>query len=61
MPSLYAIRCPTVPAHTTGWTAIPAQYQSLPLMAPGKPGKNPELVKALQRCPSCIVRFVLRP
>ncbi len=61
MPSLYAIRCPAVPAHTTNWAPIPAEYRSLPLMAPGKPGKNPELVKALQRCPSCIVRFVLRP
>jgi hypothetical protein len=43
------------------WTPIPAPYQSLPLMAPGKPGQNPELVKRLQRCPSCVVRFVMKP
>jgi hypothetical protein len=27
-------------------------------MAPGKPGKNPELVQILQRCPSCVVRLL---
>ncbi len=57
MPKLYTIHCPAVPEHRVGWTPIPAPYQALPLMAPGKPGKNPELVRVLQRCPSCVVRF----
>ncbi len=58
MPNLYAIHCPAVPEHRVKWTLIPQQYQTLPLMAPGKPGKNPELVRLLQRCPSCVVRFL---
>jgi hypothetical protein len=33
----------------------------LPLMAPGKPGRNPELVKHLQRCASCVVRLIVKP
>ncbi len=61
MPSYYTVHCPAVASHRVPWRTIPAAYQSLPLMAAGKPGKNPELVKALQRCPSCIVRFVMRP
>ncbi len=60
MAAIYTIHCPAVPAHRIGWTPVPEQYASLPLLAPGKPGRNPELVKALQRCPSCIVRFVMR-
>lgn len=60
MPALYAIHCPAVPAHGASWAPIPAAYQALPLMAPGKPGKNPELVKALQRCPRCVVRFLMQ-
>ena len=60
MPSLYTIHCPAFPDHRLGWTPIPDPYQSYPLMAPGKPGKNPDLVKLLQRCPSCIVRFVMK-
>jgi hypothetical protein len=61
MPTLYALHCSAVPAHRVDWTVIPAPHDSLPLMAPGKPGKNPELVKRLQRCPSCVVRFVMKP
>ena len=61
MPNLYTIYCPAIPSHRMGWTPMPAQYQSLPLMAQGKPGKNPELVQRLQRCPSCVVRFVMKP
>jgi hypothetical protein len=57
MPTLYTIYCPAVPEHRVGWTPIPAPYQALPLMPPGKPGKNPELVRVLQRCPSCVVRL----
>ncbi len=57
MPKLYTIHCPAVPEHRTEWTPIPSSYQELPLMAPGKPGKNPELVRILQRCPSCVVRL----
>lgn len=60
MPALYTIHCPAVPAHRVEWTAVPEPYQALPLMAPGKPGKNPELVKALQRCPRCVVRFLMQ-
>jgi hypothetical protein len=52
MPTLYTIYCPAVPEHRVGWTPIPAPYQALPLMPPGKPGKNPELVRVLQRCPT---------
>ncbi len=59
MPKLYTIHCPAVPAHGLAWQPIPAPFQDLPLMAPGKPGRNPELVKALQRCPRCVVRFVM--
>jgi hypothetical protein len=40
------------------WTPIPAAFQEMPLMAPGKPGRNPELVRVLQRCPRCVVRFL---
>lgn len=58
MPKLYTVYCPAVPEHRAEWTPIPAPYQTLPLMAPGKPGKNPELVRLLQRCPSCVVRLV---
>jgi len=58
MPKLYTIYCPAVPEHRIPWTPIPAPYQGLPLMAPGKPGKNPELVQRLQHCPSCVVRLV---
>jgi hypothetical protein len=61
MPSFYTIHCRIFPDHRIGWTPIPAPYQSLPLMAPGKPGKNPDLVKQMQRCPSCVVRFVMKP
>jgi hypothetical protein len=60
MPKLYAIHCPAVPTHRVDWTPIPAPYQSLPLMAAGRPGKNPELVRVLQRCPSCVVRFLMQ-
>ncbi|HTU03719.1 MAG TPA: hypothetical protein VMG58_17935 [Candidatus Sulfotelmatobacter sp.] len=60
MAAEYIIHCPAVPTHSVGWTPIPAMYQSMPLMTPGKPGKNPELVRALQRCPSCIVRFLMK-
>ncbi len=59
MPKIYAISCPAVPDHRVDWAPIPTQYQSLPLMAAGKPGKNPELVRVLQRCPSCVVRFLM--
>jgi hypothetical protein len=58
MPKLYTIHCPAVPEHRVDWAPIPAPYQALPLMAPGKPGKNPELVRLLRRCPSCVVRLV---
>jgi hypothetical protein len=61
MPNLYTIHCPAIPDHRMGWTPIPALDQSLPLMAAGRPGKNPDLVKRLQRCPSCVVRFVMKP
>ena len=61
MPTLYAVHCPANPAHRVTWTAVPAPLEALPLMAPGRPGKNPELVKPLQRCPSCVVRFVMKP
>ncbi len=61
MPAVYAIRCPAIPSHRVDWTPIPAACQALPLMAPGRPGKNPDLVKQLQRCPSCVVRFLMRP
>jgi len=61
MPGFFATHCPAVPDHRVAWTRIPAPYQDLPLMAAGKPGKNLELVQALQRCPSCVVRFVMRP
>ncbi len=61
MPAYYTIHCPAVPSHQVPWRVIPAAYQALPLMAPGQPGKNPDLVKALQRCPSCVVRFGMRP
>ena len=57
MSKLYTIHYPAVPEQRVDWTPIPAPYQALPLMAPGKPGKNPELVRLLQRCPSCVVRF----
>jgi hypothetical protein len=60
MAAIYTIHCPAVPTHSIAWTPIPAPLDSLPLMAPGKPGRNPELVKALQRCPSCVVRFVMQ-
>jgi hypothetical protein len=60
MPNLYTIYCPAIPSHRVDWTPIPAPYQSFPLLAPGRPGKNPDLVKALQRCPSCVVRFVMK-
>lgn len=59
MPNLYTIHCPTVPEHRLDWTAIPKAYQHIPLMAPGKPGRNPELVRLLQRCPSCVVRLLM--
>jgi len=59
MPKLYTIHCPAVPAHGLAWQPVPAACQDLPLMAPGKPGRNPELVKSLQRCPRCVVRFVM--
>jgi hypothetical protein len=59
MPKLYTIHCPAVPAHGAAWQPIPQAYQDLPLMAPGKPGRNPELVKVLQRCPRCVIRFVM--
>ena len=58
MPKLYTIHCPAVPAHRMAWTPIPAAFQEMPLMAPGKPGRNPELVRVLQRCPRCVVRFL---
>jgi hypothetical protein len=61
MPTLYTIYCPAIPDHRSEWAPIPAPYQTLPLMAPGKPGRNPELVKRLQKCPSCVVRFVMKP
>jgi hypothetical protein len=60
MAAIYTIHCPAIAGHSTGWTPIPAPLASMPLMAPGKPGRNPELVKALQRCPSCVVRFVMQ-
>ena len=60
MPRLYTIHCPAVPSHCTGWTPIPPAHDALPLMAPGKPGRNPELLQHLQRCPSCVVRFILK-
>jgi hypothetical protein len=58
MSKLYTICCPAVPEHRVGWTPIPEPYQALPLMAPGRPGKNLELVRLLQRCSSCVVRLV---
>jgi hypothetical protein len=58
MPKLYTIHCPAVPQHRMPWTPLPAAVQEMPLMAPGKPGRNPDLVRALQRCPRCVVRFV---
>jgi hypothetical protein len=61
MPTLYTIYCPAIPSHRVEWTPLPASCQSLPLMAQGRPGSNPELVKRLQRCPSCVVRFVMKP
>jgi hypothetical protein len=61
MPTLYTIYCPAIPSHRSDWAPIPAACQTLPLMAPGKPGRNPELVKRLQKCPSCVVRFVMKP
>jgi hypothetical protein len=61
MPTLYTIYCPAIPGHRSEWAPIPAPHQTLPLMAPGKPGRNPELVKRLQKCPSCVVRFVMKP
>jgi hypothetical protein len=61
MATLYTVHCPAVPGHRVAWTPLPAEYRALPLMAAGKPGKNPELVKALQRCPRCVVRFVMKP
>jgi len=60
MAAIYTIHCPAVPGHSVDWTPVPAAYQDMPLMAPGKPGKNPELVRALQRCPSCVVRFLMK-
>jgi len=57
MAKIYTIHCPAVPEHRVTWTPIPEPYQGFPLMAPGKPGKNPDLVRVLQRCPSCVVRF----
>ncbi len=59
MPHLYAIHCPAVPEHRLGWTPVPTAYQEIPLMASGKPGRNPDLVRVLQRCPSCIVRLLM--
>lgn len=59
MPKLYTIHCPAVPAHGVPWRPIPAEHQELPLMAAGRPGRNPELVNRLQRCPRCVVRFVM--
>lgn len=61
MPRLYTVYCPAVPSHCAGWTPIPSTHDAMPLMAPGKPGRNPDLVKRLQQCPSCAVRFVLKP
>jgi hypothetical protein len=61
MPHWYTVHCPAIPSHRVDWMLIPAAYQSLPLMAPGKPGRNPELVKHLQRCASCAVRFIVKP
>ena len=61
MRNLYTIHCPAVPEHRVGWTPIPEPYQPLPLMAPGKPGKNPDLVRLLQRCPRCVVRLLCAP
>jgi hypothetical protein len=60
MPSFYAVICPAVPDHRVDWTPVPQTCRHLPLMAPGKPGRNPELVQALRRCPSCIVRLIMR-
>jgi hypothetical protein len=60
MPSFYTIVCPATTTHRVDWTPVPEAYQHLPLMAPGKPGRNPELVQALRRCPSCIVRLIIR-
>ncbi len=59
MPNLYAIHCPAVAEHRLDWTPIPKAYQHIPLMAPGKPGRNQELVRLLQRCPSCVVRLLM--
>jgi len=58
MPNLYTRHCPAVPAHGAAWQPIPAAYQGLPLMAAGKPGRNPDLVTRLQRCPRCVVRLL---
>ena len=57
MPKIYTVHCHAVPEHRVAWTRIPEAYQALALMAPSKPGKNPDLVRVLQRCPSCVVRF----
>jgi hypothetical protein len=61
MPTLYTIHCSAIPSHRCDWAPIPVPYRTLPLMAPGKPGRNQELVKRLQKCPSCVVRFVMKP
>lgn len=61
MPHWYTVHCSAIPSHRVDWTPIPSAYQSLPLMAPGKPGRNSELVKPLQRCASCVVRFIIKP
>jgi hypothetical protein len=58
MPKLYTIHCPAVPEHRMIWTPIPVAFQEMPLMAPGRPGRNPDLVRVLQRCPRCVVRFL---
>jgi len=58
MSKLYTIHCPAVPEHRMTWTPIPAAFQEMPLMAPGRPGRNPALVRVLQRCPRCVVRFL---
>jgi hypothetical protein len=61
MPRLYTVYCPAVHSHCAGWMPIPSAHDAMPLMAPGKPGRNADLVKHLQQCPSCVVRFVLKP
>lgn len=55
---IYKIACPALAEHNTDWIDIPRDLQDRPLLAPGKPGPNPELVRSLQRCPSCIVRVM---